>query len=357
MREWSRRDLLKSAAQAVAAWSVLPMADPKALSPSPGALLPDYRFKTRGVVIYPEDLSLEDWPERAAGACLSTIALHHGSAPSHVVAFVKTDKGQAFLEKCRRLKLEVEYELHAMRELLPRALFEKSPEMFRMNDKGERTPDANLCVHSKAALEIVAENAVNISAVLKPTTGRHFLWGDDGAAWCRCAKCRELSDSDQALYLENHLVRALKSQRSGPNASLAHLAYANTIVPPAKVKPERGVFLEFAPIFRRYDVPYVEQREGKDGLGALDANLAVFPKETAQALEYWLDMSRFSGWKRPVPPIPWKRDVFLKDLEAYAHRGIRNVTSFAAWIDAEYLKVHGNLGFLQEYGAGLSGKG
>ena len=36
-------------------------------------------------------------------------------------------------------------------------------------------------------------------------------------------------------------------------ASLAHLAYANTLTPPEKVNPVEGVFLEFAPINRRYD--------------------------------------------------------------------------------------------------------
>src|SRR5262249_20504031 len=160
-----------------------------------------------------EDLTLEDWPERAAKAGLSCIALHHGSAPSRVVAFIKSDRGQAFLERCAKLKLDVEYELHAMRELLPRSLFENDKNLFRMNEKGERTPDANLCVHSKGALETVAENALRIAIELVPTTGRYFLWGDDGASWCRCSKCAGLSDSDQALFLENHVVRALRSQR------------------------------------------------------------------------------------------------------------------------------------------------
>ncbi len=36
-------------------------------------------FDTRGVVLVPEDLSLADWPERAAGAGLTTISLHHGA--------------------------------------------------------------------------------------------------------------------------------------------------------------------------------------------------------------------------------------------------------------------------------------
>ncbi|MBI5705376.1 MAG: DUF4838 domain-containing protein [Armatimonadetes bacterium] len=344
MKGPSRRDLLLAGAALCVDRGVMSMPEPK-----------QPYFKTRGVVIYPEDLSLRDWPERAAKAGLTTIALHHGSAPSHVMRFVQSDAGQQFLESCRKLGLEVEYELHAMRELLPRALFEKDPSLFRMNDKGGRVPDANLCVCSRAALDAVAQSALRISEVLRPTTGRHFLWGDDGAEWCRCPKCRELGDSDQALLLNNHLVGVLR--KDNPKASLAHLSYANTILPPSKVKPKKGVFLEFAPIHRRYDVPYDQQLQEKDGLNALEANLKVFPAETAQALEYWLDMSRFSGWRRPVPKIPWMKGVFLEDLKAYAKRGVRHVTSFAAWIDAEYLKVHGDLGFLEEYGNGLKNVG
>ena len=36
---------------------------------------------TRGVVLMPEDLSLNDWPERGKKAELTTIALHHQNSP------------------------------------------------------------------------------------------------------------------------------------------------------------------------------------------------------------------------------------------------------------------------------------
>jgi hypothetical protein len=313
-----------------------------------------YTFQTRGVVLVPEDLSLADWPERAKQAGLSTIALHHGVSPREVVRLVESDRGQQFLEKCRRLGLNVEYELHAMKELLPRDLFAKDKTLFRMTEKGDRQADCNLCVHSSQALDIIAENALRTAKTLRPTTGRYFFWGDDGQPWCRCEKCRGLSDTDQALLLENHLLKALR--RQDPNAQLAHLAYANTLQPPQHVQPLTGVFLEYAPIQRRYDLPYAQQTgaQDKDGLPALDANLKVFPPGTAQVLEYWLDVSRFSGWKRPGVRLPWRKQVFLSDVETYRLCGIRHVTTFAAWIDADYVKRYGELGFLAEYGAGLS---
>ena len=312
-------------------------------------------FKTRGVVLVPEDLTLEDWPERAQRAGLTTVALHHQNSPKAVANLIQSDQGQQFLEACRRLRLEVEYELHAMKELLPRDLFAKDPSLFRMNEKGERRPDANLCVHSRRALEIVGERATALEKVLRPTTSRYFFWGDDGQPWCRCPKCRELSDSDQALLLENHLYKVLREQDD--KALLAHLAYSRTLTPPKQVKPEKGVFLEYAPISRRYDIPYSQQtdRTQVNGLHALDANLKVFHYETAQILEYWLDVSRFSEWKKPAVKLPWNKEVFIEDLDTYYSRGIRHVTTFAVWIDTDYLKRYGEATFIAEYGAGLSG--
>jgi len=118
-------------------------------------------FGTRGVVITPEDVTLGDWPDRASRAGLTTIALH--PFPSTVLGFVRTDAGQQFLKRCRSLGLEVEYELHAMRELLPRDLFPKDSTLFRMKESGERVGDANLCVHSPRALDIAAESAVKLA--------------------------------------------------------------------------------------------------------------------------------------------------------------------------------------------------
>ena len=312
------------------------------------------RLKTRGVVLIPDDFSLSDWPERAQRAGLTTIGLHHGRSIAEVEKFVRSEIGGQTLARARQLGLEIEYELHAMGDLLPRAMFEQDKTLFRMNEQGERVSDFNLCVHSPHALEIVSANALSIAQRLRPTTGRYFYWGDDARPWCRCPKCGPLSDSDQALLLENALVKALRSR--DPRAQLSHLAYATTIKPPEQIKPELGIFLEYAPIGRRYDIPYAQQIDSKDGLAYLDSNLKVFPANTAQALEYWLDVSRFSGWKRPAKKLSWNRDVFLADLETYAARGIRHITTFAVFVDADYLKLHGEPKALQEYGDGLRGR-
>ena len=311
-------------------------------------------FQTRGVVLLPGDLTWREWPQHAAKAGLTTIALHHGRSVFEVVKFVHSDEGRNFLRRAKRQGLQVEYELHAMSDLLPRWRFDEDKTLFRMNAQEQRVADANLCVHSPRALELAAENALALARLLPPSTGRYFFWGDDGLPWCRCPHCREFSDSDQALLLENHLVKALR--KTDPRAQLAHLAYANTIAPPQRVKPEPGVFLEYAPIHRRYDRPYAAQTGGQDALNNLEANLRVFPADTAQVLEYWLDVSRYSGWKRPAVKLPWERGVFLSDLETYARLGIRRVTSFACYIDADYVRRHGEPAALAEYGTGLKSR-
>jgi hypothetical protein len=310
-------------------------------------------FQTRGVVLTTADLSTLDWPRLVAEAGLTTIATH--VTPSEVSSFVQTDKGREFLLQCRKRGIEVEHELHAMSDLLPRNLFQKEPSMYRVDEQGQRSADFNCCVHSSRAMETICENAVKYADILKPTTGRYFYWIDDGRPMCRCSRCRVYSDSEQALILENEMLRALRKVDS--RATLAHLAYARTMEAPVQVKPASGVFLEFAPIGRTWSEP-IDHRQAKEGqhgryLDLLDANLEVFGRDNAQVLEYWLDVSLFSFWKRDAKKkLPWRRDVFLQDIKVYAGRGIRHVTSFAVYIDADYVRQYGQPP-LDEYGKEL----
>ena len=142
---------------------------------------------------------------------------------------------------------------------------------------------------------------------------------------------------------------------------LAHLAYHNTTPAPSVVRPEEGIFLEFAPFYRRWDKPLSDRSAIRDGetwthgdyLDMLEANLKVFPAETAQVLEYWLDVSQRSGWKKPQVRLEWYNDVYLDDLKTYAGYGIRNITCYGAWIDKYYVDTYGDLTPVEDYGQGL----
>ena len=345
----SRRNWLAAAATACAAMSCAK--DRSAVKLEGGRMKPEPFFHTRGVIIIESDIATWPWLDKAQHAGLNTISLHVPLPRSE--AFVQSEAGQAFLAGCRERHLNVEREMHAIGDLLPRTLFDKDPSMFRMGDAGRRTPDANICVSSKAAIEVVRENIFKYAQVFRPTTSRYFFWIDDARPMCRSPQCKALSDSDQALLIENEMLKTLR--RIDPRATLAHLCYQNTLTPPSQVKPDPGVFLEFAPIERTYDQPLSCRDVPAHAklLDALDANLAVFGTEGAQILEYWLDVSRFSRWDRAkLTPIPWNNDVFLDDLATYAKRGIRHVTTFAVWLDGEYVARFGEPP-LQQYGDGL----
>ena len=318
----------------------------------------DSWWQMRGLVLSTKELAEVDWPTLAEENGINTIGTH--ITPSEVIAFLATDQGQSFTAACREKGITVEHQLHAMAELLPRELFARNPEMFRMDSSGVRTADYNCCVHSREALDIIASNAAEIARVLRPGNHRYYFWLDDNAPVCHCPLCREYSPSEQALIVENRMLLAIRKQ--DPDARVAHLAYSHFMDPPVKVRPEEGIFLEFAPIYRSWDVPLVDEDamcprgypvSNGDNLRWLEANLQLFDPEDAVVLEYWLDVSLFSRWKRPAVQLPWHPEVCRSDLATYARYGIRNVTSFAVYMDAEYFRRFPSTAPVEEYGSML----
>ena len=139
------------------------------------------------------------------------------------------------------------------------------------------------------------------------------------------------------------MLRAIREV--DPQAKVAHLAYSFFMDPPRKVQPEEGIFLEFAPIYRSWDAPLSEEDvlcprgypvTNGDNLRWLEQNLEVFPAEDAVVLEYWLDVSLFSRWKRPAVQLPWRSDVCRSDLATYARYGIRG-TGGGVWLPAAFV--------------------
>jgi hypothetical protein len=305
--------------------------------------------------VWATDLAAWNWPQKAHAAGLNTIATHHD--PDEIVAFVKTEKGAAFLHDCRSLGLDIEHWLHSYSTLLPRELFAKDPRLFRMNEKGERTADANLCVSSRQALEIVCENAVRYSKLLHPTTGRYFYAADDAKQMCSCPECRGYSPSEQTLIVENSMLAALR--RVDRRATVCHDAYLRMMTAPRKVKPEPGVFLEWAPITRTHDRPLTDRDASKGEHGrmvdCLYENLEVFGSKDAQVFEYWFDSYRASGWKTKDEqwlPAPWNPKVLHEDLAFFRSVGIRKLNSVTCWINRDYVARFGEPP-LKEYGREL----
>ena len=142
----SRRSLLRSLGSATALTVARQMTSGPAMAEeedrSPEAAEPrTHAFATRGVVLIPSDLATLDWPARAKQAGLTTIATH--PTPQQAADFLQKEEGQQFLDNCRKLGVEVEHELHAMSDFLPRSLFDKDPSMFRMTTCGRMPSEAS----------------------------------------------------------------------------------------------------------------------------------------------------------------------------------------------------------------------
>jgi len=309
------------------------------------------RFQRRGIVLSPGDTELAGWVDRATRARLNVIGLH--ASPQAVLEFVRSEPGRRFLAEAHQARLDIEYEMHSMSYLMPPEVLEAHPDWMRTEANGEKA-GWNFCPSNVEALAFVAARAAKLAEELRPTTNRFYLWPDDARPWCRCSRCAALSDSDQALITAEAILRALRS--SNPDAQLAHLAYANTLQPPTR-RPPQGIFLEYAPIQRCYEHPLSDKtcQKNREHAETLFALLRVFPAREAHVLEYWLDASMFSGWKRPPVKVPFSRKILRADLEFYAQLGIRSITTFGVFLDPEYVRLHGEPPVV-EYGKELWGE-
>lgn len=300
------------------------------------------KAERRGVVIYPDDITtvgLEEWSRRIDLAGINLIGLHAATNNDPIdtlEAFIRSDMGRDFLALCESKEVDVEYELHALEYLLPRDLFDTHPEWFRMDAEGRRCRDFNMCFSSDEAVEAMRPQLERLLAWARPTTHRYYFWTDDKVGmFCNCPECSQYSPSEQALLYENKLLALLREY--DPEATLAHLAYVQTLPAPVKVRAADGVFLEYAPINRDYTQPLTSAQET-----ALRANMAAFPGHSQHILEYWLDESMFSGWKKASPVLlPFSEEYTARDLAAYRGFGAADLTCFATWLGGLYIERFG----------------
>jgi hypothetical protein len=159
---------------------------------------------TRGVVLYPFDLSLGNWPERCAKAGINTIGLHAARRLNVLVDFIGSDKGQEFLARCAKLGIAVEFEMHAMNELLSREFYYHEP-------GGEDPPQRTRSLDERR--------------LPRPSRGEHeSLWRGNHAGARVLAGCLDVQQVDapggEAPVARGHLPRGHRGV--SPARSAAH---------------------------------------------------------------------------------------------------------------------------------------
>ena len=170
------------------------------------------------LIIHPEELS-KYWIDKISSLGCSAIGIHPagGAVASETLermisCFDDKEFTQLLDYACEK-GLEIEYEMHAARYLLPEKYYKNNPEYFRMNKSGERVADYNFCVSNEDALKIVEENALDLAKKLYRSSKKFYFWMDDAKdSFCHCEKCKELSPSDQQLKVLNRIIKKLKSE-------------------------------------------------------------------------------------------------------------------------------------------------
>ena len=156
----------------------------------------------RGIIVHPHELD-DIWLEEAQSANLNVMGLHPVGGPdAHLtlesaIHFHLLPESKRLFKKLDKMGMQVEYEAHAMRWLLPGDVFDSAPNLFRMDEKGQRQKDFNLCVSNPDALQFIAKRAEHLARMLTVNSDHYFFWLDDvPGIRCHCEKCRSLSASD-----------------------------------------------------------------------------------------------------------------------------------------------------------------
>lgn len=300
-------------------------------------------MKNASLLIHPDELS-KKWIDRAADHKIPTLALHPvGGHKAHLwvadlLEKLETPEFRALLDYAHERGLKIEYEIHVARYLLPASHFDTHPEWFRMNEAGERVADLNFCAACEEALDFVAERAAEFVKKLYRSTNRYFLWLDDSkSAKCNCPECAKLSPSDYQMKILNRIIKRIR--QDNPTATLPYLAYQSCIDVPQAVKPESGIFLEYAPINRDFHKPMWESTESEP----LERLLAFFGKDDAKVLDYWYDNSLFSKWKKPPVAFEVDEAVLDADFDYYRSLGFEDIGCFACYLGEDYEALHGKV--------------
>ncbi|MHA1804107.1 MAG: DUF4838 domain-containing protein [Promethearchaeota archaeon] len=298
-------------------------------------------IERRGVVILLREFS-DRWLQWMEKADLNLLGLHTFDK-NELIKFINSEKGKKLFSEAKNLDIDIEFEVHALSWLLPKDKFKTTPTFFRENYKKFRTPDHNCCVSNENALELIQKNAKKLSEIIIPTTNRYYFWQDDGKdVFCHCDECRHLSASDQALILMNTIIDGIKEINS--DAKLSFLAYLSTLDTPKLIKPRKDIFLEFAPIRRKFHCAINDNRSLRNykQVQKLKSLISYFGITNAQILEYWLDCSLFSGWRENVrKKIPFQEEILQADVNFYKSLGFKSMTSFAVFLDDLYIKKYG----------------
>lgn len=305
-------------------------------------------IKRRGIVIHAQDCG-DYWAGRLEKSGLNVVGVHPaGGVDAHrsleeCIRFLGTADWRRFASRMEKAGIAVEFKMHALSWLLERDLFRDNPDWFRMDVLGVRTSRFNCCASNAEALNHISERAYELARIFRPDTQMYHFWIDDVAgAVCSCPRCLPHTASDQALIIYNAIAEGVSA--ADPAARVSYLAYCETLKTPQFIKPDKRLFLEFAPMNRDFEHSLFDpaSAENVSQTENLSELLALFGKADAKALDYWTDNSLFSNWRLPPKKFVFNADVCRADVEAYRRLGFEAVTAFGCFLGENYRALWGD---------------
>lgn len=300
------------------------------------------------LIIHPHELT-DRWIALAKVLKLERVSLHPvGGMTAHetlqnLLVTLKDPKFRAQIDKLNNAGIEVGYEFHALSYLLPRELFESQPELFRVDNNGNRTTWGNFCFSNAEARKIICKNAVKLAKELYGSSHEYYFWLDDAMKLtCHCEECKKHSFAHHQLTLMNEIVTELRKEI--PDAKVCYLAYYEGVAIPEDVTAEKGIFVEYAP-FERYIKPESFAFEG-EYLELVKNIINFFGKKNSKVLEYWYDNSIY--YRRndnKIPAFTPNNEQIKKDLVFYKDLGFERLSSFACNLCDEYVRLFGEPDF------------
>ncbi|MBO7721717.1 MAG: DUF4838 domain-containing protein [Kiritimatiellae bacterium] len=228
------------------------------------------------------------------------------------------------MDLLKKLGFRAEAGGHGMSSCLPRELFDKEPELFRMfqpeDFNGKRMKDSNFCATNPKTRDIVKRN---FKKRLEPAVGGgvHAIhaWADDlpGGGWCMCSRCRAFTGTDQSALVMN--IEAEAVRELGSSLRVPVIAYHDTMFPSKLFAPAKECFLLFAPRERCYahalnDPSCAHNRTYHRALKEYQRRFEGV--DDAHTFEYYNDKILFRGH------TPYLPQVLIGDADAYIDGGI-----------------------------------
>ena len=284
--------------------------------------------------------------ERLKESGLDLIGIHPGGGETaaqvldELLDYLKNPEFTAKLAELEANGMEIEYELHALNWLLPKSVLDEHEDWKRVDGDGNRTHKYNFCVSADGVLDYVTDRCYYLATQLGQKSHRYNIWMDDiKDGYCHCEKCKKLTAADQTMIFCLAVLRGLR--RYDPEATQSYLAYFDTLEAPKSIPPQDGIFLEFAPI-ERWTQGATHEFDAVPGL------IEYFGSDTAKVLEYWVDNSLFSKWKKPPVKCVLDKEGMKRDLKFYRAAGFKDMTSFGLYLGAEHTDLHGEFS-IKEY--------